>query len=53
MKILISVLALFISVLVHSQKVAINPVKNSVRMGPMTGNANLTMGVKNIIQEVL
>ena len=22
-------------------------------MGPMTGNLNLTMGVKNIIQEVL
>ena len=34
-------------------KVSVNTVKNSVRMGPMTGNANLTMGVKNIIQEVL
>jgi len=34
-------------------KVSINTVRNSVRMGPMTGNLNLTMGVKNIIQEVL
>jgi uncharacterized lipoprotein YajG len=34
-------------------KVSVNTVKNSVRMGPMTGNLNLTMGVKNIIQEVL
>ena len=36
-----------------NSKVSVNIVKNSVRMGPMTGNANLTMGVKNIIQEVL
>jgi len=36
-----------------NSKVSVNNVKNSVRMGPMTGNANLTMGVKNIIQEVL
>ena len=34
-------------------KVSVNTVRNSVRMGPMTGNLNLTMGVKNIIQEVL
>jgi uncharacterized lipoprotein YajG len=36
-----------------NSKFSVNTVKNSVRMGPMTGNANLTMGVKNIIQEVL
>jgi len=36
-----------------NSKVSVNTVKNSVRMGPMTGNVNLTMGVKNIIQEVL
>jgi uncharacterized lipoprotein YajG len=36
-----------------NSKVSVNTVKNSVRMGPMTGNTNLTMGVKNIIQEVL
>jgi uncharacterized lipoprotein YajG len=36
-----------------NSKVSVNTVKNSVSMGPMTGNANLTMGVKNIIQEVL
>jgi uncharacterized lipoprotein YajG len=36
-----------------NSKVSVNTVKNSVKMGPMTGNANLTMGVKNIIQEVL
>ena len=34
-------------------KVSVNTVRNSVRLGPMTGNLNLTMGVKNIIQEVL
>ena len=34
-------------------KASVNTVRNSVRMGPMTGNLNLTMGVKNIIQEVL
>ena len=34
-------------------KVSVNTVRNSVRMGPMTGNQNLTLGVKNIIQEVL
>ena len=34
-------------------KVSVNTVRNSVRMGPMTGNQNLTFGVKNIIQEVL
>ena len=33
-------------------KVSVNTVRNSVRMGPMTGNLNLTMGVKNIIQEI-
>jgi uncharacterized lipoprotein YajG len=36
-----------------NSKVSVNTVKNSVKLGPMTGNANLTMGVKNIIQEVL
>jgi uncharacterized lipoprotein YajG len=34
-------------------KVSVNTVRNSVRMGPMTGNINLSFGVKNIIQEVL
>jgi hypothetical protein len=34
-------------------KVSVNTVRNSVKMGPMTGNLNLTFGVKNIIQEVL
>jgi uncharacterized lipoprotein YajG len=36
-----------------NRKISVNTVKNSVRMGPITGNLNLTMGVKNIIQEVL
>ena len=49
----ILLLVLLISVSVSAQKVAINPVKNSVKMGPMTGNLNLAFGVKNIIQEVL
>ena len=34
-------------------KISVNTVRNSVKMGPMTGNLNLTFGVKNIIQEVL
>lgn len=53
MKIILSVLVLFLSILTYGQKVSVNTVKNSVRMGPMTGNQNLTFGVKNIIQEVL
>ena len=31
----------------------VNPVVNSVKIGPMTGNTNLTFGVKNIIEEVV
>ena len=34
-------------------KVFVNTVKNSVKMGPMTGNQNLSFGIKNVIQEVL
>ena len=34
-------------------KISVNTVRNSIKMGPMTGNLNLTFGVKNIIQEVL
>lgn len=44
---------LFVLCQEEKSKVSVNTVKNSVRMGPMTGNLNLTMGVKNIIQEVL
>ena len=48
-----TVLFLFFFIKGESQKVSVNTVKNSVKMGPMTGNLNLTFGVKNIIQEVL
>jgi len=44
---------LFVLSQAAKSKVSVNTVRNSVRMGPMTGNLNLTMGVKNIIQEVL
>jgi hypothetical protein len=48
-----TVLFLFFFIKGESQKVSVNTVKNSVKIGPMTGNLNLTFGVKNIIQEVL
>jgi hypothetical protein len=37
----------------QQQSVFINPVVNSVKIGPMTGNKNLAFGVKNIIEEIV
>ena len=34
-------------------KIYIQPVKNSIRMGLLAGNVNLTLGVKNILAEAL
>ena len=54
---LLTLLLLICPLFVLSQeaksKISVNTVRNSVKMGPMTGNLNLTFGVKNIIQEVL
>jgi len=52
------VLFLLISILLTggreiNKKVYILPVKNSIRMGLLAGNVNLTLGVKNILSEAL
>lgn len=37
----------------QEKTIFVNPVVNSVKIGPMTGNKNLSFGVKNIIEEVV
>ena len=37
----------------HNPSVYILPVKNSIKMGILAGNVNLTLGVKNILSEAL
>ena len=37
----------------QEKSIYINPVSNSVKIGPMTGNKNLAFGVKNIIEEIV
>jgi hypothetical protein len=37
----------------HTPSVYILPVKNSIKMGVLAGNVNLTLGVKNILSEAL
>jgi len=34
-------------------KIYILPVKNSIKMGSLSGNVNLTLGVKNILSEAI
>lgn len=36
-----------------SQEIKIGEVTNEIRLGPFAGNANLSMGVKNILEELL
>ena len=36
-----------------SQEFKIGEVTNEIRLGPFAGNANLSMGVKNILEELL
>lgn len=38
---------------VSNPQIFILPVKNSIKMGMMTGNVNLTLGVKNILSEAI
>jgi len=37
----------------HTPSVYILPVENSIKMGLLAGNVNLTLGVKNILSEAL
>ena len=53
LKLLLLICPLFVLSQEAKSKISVNTVRNSVKMGPMTGNLNLTFGVKNIIQEVL
>jgi hypothetical protein len=54
MKKVLFLFLIFIPALLFSQqKVYVNTVKNSVKIGPLTGNQNLSFGVKNVLQEVL
>lgn len=36
-----------------NKNIFIFPVKNSIKMGSLSGNVNLTLGVKNILEEAL
>lgn len=35
------------------QKAAVGTITNSIKAGPLTGNKNLSLGVKNVLQEAL
>ena len=35
------------------QKAAVGTISNSIKAGPLTGNKNLALGIKNILQEAL
>jgi hypothetical protein len=37
----------------NNLSIYILPVKNSIKMGSLSGNVNLTLGVKNILEEAL
>jgi len=41
------------SSLISSPSIYILPIKNSIKMGSLSGNVNLTLGVKNILEEAL
>ena len=58
MKSVIALLLLLILTLVgapppNTPSIYILPVKNSIKMGSLSGNVNLTLGVKNILEEAL
>ena len=38
---------------VAQQKAAVGTISNSIKAGPLTGNKNLALGIKNILQEAL
>jgi len=52
------VLLLFVNILLRGDKpinprIYVLPVKNSIKMGMLAGNVNLTLGVKNILSEAI
>ena len=38
---------------INPSSIYILPIKNSIKMGSLSGNVNLTLGVKNILEEAL
>lgn len=53
-KILFVVIALLCSTTIFSQDlIKVGEVTNEIRLGPFAGNANLSMGVTNIVEELL
>jgi len=38
---------------INPPSIYILPIKNSIKMGSLSGNVNLTLGVKNILEEAL
>ena len=38
---------------INPPSIHILPIKNSIKMGSLSGNVNLTLGVKNILEEAL
>lgn len=59
MKSIAVVILLLMTMLLSGSKQSINPqiyilpVKNSIKMGMLSGNVNLTLGVKNILSEAI
>jgi hypothetical protein len=41
------------SVICQDKSIYTNPVTNSIKIGPLTGNKNLAFGCRNIFQEIL
>lgn len=53
-KIFLIMVASILGVCAFSQKkAAVGTIVNSIKAGPLTGNKNLALGVKNILQEAL
>jgi Asp-tRNA(Asn)/Glu-tRNA(Gln) amidotransferase B subunit len=53
-KILLVVIGLLCSTSIFSQDlIKVGEVTNEIRLGPFVGNANLSMGVTNIVEELL
>jgi hypothetical protein len=56
MKFIVTILLVTLSLFGYTQpnpNIYILPVKNSIRIGILSGNVNLTLGVKNILSEAL
>lgn len=56
MKKLFVVLLLLLTGTIFSQdfeEIKVGEITNEIRLGPFTGNANLSMGVRNILEELL